>query len=250
MKLNTSFRWTIMVLFVLGAFSFMVPTTFQTTDHATPRKGSVVGKITYDGSVPKLKPINMSSDPGCATLTDGKVRNQGLVLGDGNCLGNVFVQIKNAPVTRAAKNTAPVEMELKGCMIEPRVVGVQAGQALTFINTDNLVYQLTGKPKNNPAFKLPLSPRVGEQTLFFDEADAIFGVKCDVHPWVSGYVAVMTHPYFMVTDVDGRFEFKNLPNGTYEIEATHERLGTISGKVNIKDGQQRMDLVFEREGRK
>ncbi len=28
--------------------------------------GSVTGTVKYEGSVPKLKPINMSADPGCA----------------------------------------------------------------------------------------------------------------------------------------------------------------------------------------
>ena len=50
--------------------------------------------------------------------------------------------------------------------------------------------------------------------------------KCDVHGWMNAYVGVLDHPYFAVTDKDGKFDLKTLPPGTYTIEAWHEKLGT------------------------
>ena len=37
--------------------------------------------------------------------------------------------------------------------------------------------------------------------------------KCDVHGWMNAYVGVLDHPYFAVTDKDGKFELKSLPPG-------------------------------------
>ena len=49
----------------------------------------------------------------------------------------------------------------------------------------------------------------------FGKPELHFPVKCDVHPWMGAYVAVMDHPYFDVTEKDGTFSIKNLPAGTY-----------------------------------
>jgi hypothetical protein len=59
-------------------------------------------------------------------------------------------------------------------------------------------------------------------------------LKCDVHPWMLGYVGVMTHPYFSVSDATGQFELKNLPPGEYTIEAWHEKLGAQSQRIKIE----------------
>ena len=51
-------------------------------------------------------------------------------------------------------------------------------------------------------------------------------VKCNVHAWMNAYVGVLEHPFFAVTDANGRFSIPQLPPGTYTIETWHERLGT------------------------
>ncbi len=46
--------------------------------------------------------------------------------------------------------------------------------------------------------------------------------KCTVHPWMTGYVRIFDHPYFAVTDEDGKFEIKNAPVGKFRIVYWHE----------------------------
>ena len=67
----------------------------------------------------------------------------------------------------------------------------------------------------------------------FDKPEAMFQIKCDVHPWMSAYVGAFTHPFFSVTATDGKFTISNLPPGTYEITAWHERLGTQTASVSV-----------------
>jgi hypothetical protein len=76
-------------------------------------------------------------------------------------------------------------------------------------------------------------------------------VTCPIHAWMIGYVVVKDHPYVAVTDKEGKFAFKNLPQGEWTIRVWHEKPGYIkealvSGKqetwdlgraaVNIKPG--------------
>ncbi len=73
----------------------------------------------------------------------------------------------------------------------------------------------------------------------------IFKVKCDVHPWMTGWVAVFDHPYFAVTGDDGAFTIKGLPDGTYTLQAWHERYGTKDQTVVVKAGVATADFAFK-----
>ena len=78
-----------------------------------------------------------------------------------------------------------------------------------------------------------MPPTLKETTTTFDKPEAIFHIKCDVHPWMSAYVGVFTHPFFSVTGTDGKFTISGLDAGTYEITAWHEKLGTQTASVTV-----------------
>ena len=67
--------------------------------------------------------------------------------------------------------------------------------------------------------------------------------KCDVHGWMNAYVGVLDHPFFAVTDAEGKFEIKGLPPGTYTIEAWHEKLGATTQSVTIA-AKESKDISF------
>ena len=71
-----------------------------------------------------------------------------------------------------------------------------------------------------------------------------FHVKCDVHPWMSAYVAVFDHPFFGTSGADGKWTIKNLPDGDYTLVAWHEKLGTQEKKVSIKGGKPAEAIEF------
>jgi hypothetical protein len=69
-------------------------------------------------------------------------------------------------------------------------------------------------------------------------AGQIIKFRCDVHPWMTGYVGVLSNPFFAVTGDDGTFTIDKLPAGTYTLEAWHERSGVkTSAPITVADGQ-------------
>ena len=198
---------------------------------------AVAGKVVFDGKAPRLRPIAMNADPGCASKHEGPVAVETLVLGEGQSLGNVFVQVKNAPAGTYPPPVEPAVVDQRGCLYNPRVLGVQAGQTLQFRNSDGLLHNVHGLPKENREFNIGMPPTVTETETKFNKPEPVFRVKCDVHPWMLSYVAVMTHPYFAVTDTSGEFRIEGLPAGTWEIEAWHERLGTHTASVTVADDE-------------
>lgn len=198
---------------------------------APAEAGSVSGKIKYVGSVPNLKPLDMNADPACAAKHDSPVAPELLVLGPGNALANVFVSVKNAPAGDPPKGNVVIDQN--GCMYEPHVVGVGVGSEVVFKNSDGILHNVHGLPKQNREFNIGMPANLKEKGQVFNKPEPAFPVKCDVHPWMRAYIAVMTHPYFDVTGKDGEFSIANLPAGTYEIEAWHEKLGTKTQKVTV-----------------
>lgn len=196
---------------------------------------SISGTITFDGKAPSLRPLAMDADPACAKKHSGPVANEMLALGSGGTMGNIMVWVsKGLPAgkTWPAPKTA-VTLDQKGCQYVPHVMGIMVGQPYRILNSDGILHNIHTLPKVNPSFNKGMPATLKETTTSFAKPEAVFHIKCDVHPWMSAYVAVFTHPFFSVTKTDGKFDISGLDPGTYEITAWHEKLGTRTASITV-----------------
>jgi hypothetical protein len=86
-----------------------------------------------------------------------------------------------------------------------------------------------------------------KQTRFFPKVEPVFHVKCDVHPWMSAYVATFAHPFFGVSNSQGIVELNNLPAGTFQIQAWHEKYGVQMQTVSLSAGETK-EITFTYKG--
>jgi plastocyanin len=196
---------------------------------------SVTGTVTFDGKAPTLRPLAMEGDPACAKKHSGPVPSEALVLGSGNTMGNIIVWVsKGLPAgkTYPAPTTAVV-LDQNGCQYKPHAMGIMIGQPYKILNSDGILHNIHTLPKVNPSFNQAFPATRKEATTKFDKPEAIFGIKCDVHPWMSAFIGVFTHPFYSVTGTDGKFTISGLDPGTYEITAWHEKLGTQTASVTV-----------------
>ena len=196
---------------------------------------TVTGTVTFDGKAPALRPLAMDADPVCAKKHSAPVPNEMLVLGSGNTMGNILVFVskglpagKTFPVPKT-----PVTLDQHGCQYKPHVMGIMVGQTYKILNSDGVLHNIHTLPKVNPAFNKGMPPTLKEATTVFNKPEDVFHIKCDVHPWMSAYMAVFTHPFFSATGPDGKFTISGLDPGTYEITAWHEKLGTQTASVTV-----------------
>lgn len=196
--------------------------------------GTVTGTAKYVGKVPKLKPLSVAAEPVCAKKNP-TVPNEVLVLGDGNTMANIIVSVvKGLPSGKTWPTPKePVVMDQVGCRYIPRALGLMVNQPFKILNSDGVLHNVHALPKVNRSFNMAMPPTRKEAMEKFTKAEGVFAIKCDVHPWMQAYVGVFDHPFFAVTGKDGKFKIADLPAGTYEIEAWHEKLGTQKGSVTV-----------------
>jgi plastocyanin len=196
---------------------------------------TITGTVTFDGKPPTLSPLTMDADPACAKKHTAPVPNEMLALGSGGTMGNILVWVsKGLPAgkTWPAPKT-PVTLDQVGCLYKPHVMGIMVGQAYKILNSDGIMHNIHTLPKVNPTFNQAFPATRKEATTTFNKEEAVFHIKCDVHPWMSAYVGVFTHPFFSVTSTDGKFTISGLDPGTYEITAWHEKLGTQTASITV-----------------
>jgi plastocyanin len=204
------------------------------------------GVVKFEGTPPKAKPISMAADPSCAKQHLGPVLAAEVVTDSGGGLQNVLVFIADGMGDRTFDPPKePLVISQKGCLYEPHVLVVQANQAFDVVNNDPTAHNIHPTPANNREWNKAELPGAKVEEAFAREEIAI-PVKCNIHPWMRGYIAVLKNPYFALTKQDGSFDLPNLPPGTYTIKAWHEKLGTATQTITIGANQTKgVNFVFK-----
>jgi plastocyanin len=205
---------------------------------ATPAgTGTIKGHVKLSGKLPGNSVIRMGVDPKCRDAAGGKQVLQEAVLAtaDGS-LANVFVRLQgNFPSTPVP--TTPVTIDQRGCVYFPRVAGVRVGQPLQIKNSDTLSHNVHSSSQQSSNEFNVNQGRVGlANTFTLKQEDVMLHLRCDIHSWMTAYIGVVNNPYFAVSQTDGSFEIGKVPEGTYTIQAWHERYGPVSKSVKVTAG--------------
>ncbi|MCU1384858.1 MAG: hypothetical protein JWL71_3555 [Acidobacteria bacterium] len=215
----------------------------QKVDTATA--GDVKGVAMLDGAAPKNEAIKMNADPVCVKANSSpQAQETYMVAADGKSLGNVFVYVKDGLGNYVFDTpTESAKIDQKDCRYHPHVFGMRVNQPLEIVNSDPTLHNIHAMPKGNAEFNNGQPIQGMKMSHTFDKQEVMVPFKCDVHGWMNAYVGVMSHPYFAVTDKDGKFDLPNLPPGTYTIEAWHEKLGTQTASVTIA-AKENKEITF------
>jgi plastocyanin len=214
-------------------------TDMKHVDRATA--GTVTGRVSFEGTAPENPTVRIAGDPRCASATGMTFEHY--IVKDGG-LDNVFVYVKDGLGNYHFDTPAePVKLDQHGCRYVPHVIGLQVGQPLEVTNSDDTMHNVHALPETNREFNFPQHRKDQRDTRTFTAAEVMVPLKCDLHPWMSAYVGVVAHPYFAVTANGGRFELRNLPPGTYTVEAWHSKAGTETQQVTIGEKETK-DVAF------
>jgi len=121
---------------------------------------------------------------------------------------------------------------------------VMAGQPVQIQNSDQTLHNVHTYRGPSTMFNQAQIPGMAPITKTFADGGQLVKFKCDVHPWMTGYIAIATNPFSAVSDADGNFKIEKLPPGAYTLEAWHERLGTKTADVQVA-ADQGATVAFE-----
>lgn len=209
---------------------------------ATGDAGGIKGKISFAGKAPAPQDVKMYADPKCLQAHPKGMKYQPVSVDKKGGLSDAFVYVKVG--LEGKKFNPPTEpktvLDQKGCWYMPRVLGLQVGQPLVVLNSDPTMHNVNAQPE----FNIGMPPGM-KATKVFKKPQVMATLKCNVHPWMYGYIGVLEHPFYAVTNADGSFEIKDLEPGKYVIEAWHEKLGTISKEIDVPAAGATLDLKFQ-----
>jgi Carboxypeptidase regulatory-like domain len=196
--------------------------------------GEIKGTVILDGAPPPPQKILLSGEPECAQLNPNSLVSPIVTTGSNGVLANVAVYIKSGLANyHFDPPKTPVELEQENCMYQPRVLALMTNQVLDIQNEDPIQHNVHPTPHENPAFNMTQVIRGAPIQRTFANPELAIRFMCNLHPWMRAYVFVFSHPYFAVTTTAGAFDLKNVPPGTYTIEAWQEKYGTQDQTVTV-----------------
>jgi len=209
-------------------------------------EGTITGKVSFEGTAPEPKKIDMSQDANCAGSAGDKNADD-LLVADGK-LANVFVYLKGGVTDKNSFPTPsdPVTLDQQGCRYHPRVLGIQTNQKFKVTNSDNTTHNIHPSPKTNQEWNQMQAQGAPAIEKTFARAETLIPVKCNQHPWMKANIGVLSHPFFAVTAKDGTYTIKNVPPGTYKLVFWHETKGEQTQDVTVGAKETKtQDITFK-----
>ncbi len=201
---------------------------------------------------PAPAPVNVTADPAHCLAKGPLVSDEVIVDKKTNGLKNVVVWLRPDSDDRKAKfpqdkiNPALAKVAPKNhvidqpcCQFVPRIVAARAGDTLEVKNSAPVAHNINTEAgaignvgmQANTNIKAPKPLEASATPIPF---------ACNIHPWMKGQARVFDHPYFAVTDAEGKFEIKDAPAGKFRVVYWHEggfhkgREGILGETIEVK----------------
>jgi plastocyanin len=124
----------------------------------------------------------------------------------------------------------------------PRLLAVTTGTVVDFPNSDRTYHNVFSLSRAR-RFDLGRYASGRSKSVRFDRPGVV-RVFCDIHSHMSAFVVVFNHPYFRVTDADGRYRLENVPPGTYTVVGWYEGEARVQRSITVSAGAA-VDLDLE-----
>ncbi|MEO1835829.1 MAG: hypothetical protein ABGZ49_10095, partial [Akkermansiaceae bacterium] len=207
----------------------------KVVDVTAKERPALIGTVRFEGTRPKRNRLPM--DEASRKLYNGKpTLDESVLISKSGGLANVFVYVK-APVRGDFPvPSAPAVIDQQKSVFRPRVQGLRVGQELVMKNGDPFIHNIRSLSRKNRPFNIAQPPGAPDRKKTFEAAEGPITIKCDFHRWMTAHFWVMDHPFFAVTDDEGRFSIPDLPPGQYSLAAWHEVFGEQEVKVTVGKG--------------
>ncbi|OAI45620.1 hypothetical protein AYO43_07905 [Nitrospira sp. SCGC AG-212-E16] len=217
------------VLIVIGWSERVLAQEYQVTD--VSNGGTIKGVATWKGKIPVIPPLSVKADldtcgetvPSPVLKVDPKSKG----------LQHVLVYLEQVDKGKAPEDKYWLHMgkdesgkvaDTEVCQFKEHILPFVRTQQVAIINFDPILHNphfFTDKHGSIFNVAMPTANKEVDKTLLRAQGVGL-AYQCDVHVHMSGYAAGLDHPYFALTDAEGKFEISGVPPGTYTLVAWHE----------------------------
>jgi plastocyanin len=141
------------------------------------------------------------------------------------------------PAPRYAFEDLPAgraRMDQRNEQFVPHLLAITVGTTVDFPNDDTTFHNVFSLSRVK-SFDLGRYPRGHSKSVVFDKPGVV-PVSCDIHSHMSAYILVFSHPFFAMTDDDGRYTITGVPPGTYTLMVWSELGHAEPRRVTVPDG--------------
>jgi hypothetical protein len=121
-----------------------------------------------------------------------------------------------------------LEIDVKHKQFSPDSQAMRAGQKLLFKNSSNEPCDFKCQSLEIAQNVLVPSGKTHMSASLKAETYPLM-VSSGIHPWMKSHVRIFDHPYFAVTDEDGKFEIRLAPVGKMRLWTWHPESGFRDG---------------------
>jgi plastocyanin len=116
----------------------------------------------------------------------------------------------------------------------PHLLAITTGTVVDFPNGDPFYHNVFSLSKAN-RFDLGRYPTGKLKSVQFTRP-GIVRVFCEIHSHMNAFILVFSHPFFAVTDDEGRYRIDDVPPGAYNVIAWNEGRASAPRPVTVPDG--------------
>jgi choline dehydrogenase-like flavoprotein len=184
--------------------------------------GTISGTVKWTGTMPHLTPFAISKDPQICDPNSKKTRDlERLVIGPQAGVANTVVFLKDISSGKAMDLPQQRRfLDQRLCRYEPHILLVPANSELQMKSSDATLHtiHMDGAATYNLPF--PFTNQIVARKM---PTVGLVSLRCNGgHTWMNAEMFVVPHPYYAVTDENGKFELSDVPPGEYQIVAWHE----------------------------
>jgi hypothetical protein len=212
-----------LVLFSLSTCASSGQSAYRTIE--VKHGGTITGVVRLVGTPPSLSPFNVTKDPEQCGHTKQFDR---LILGKNNSVKNAVVSLEGITEGKAFTSSLKYTIDQKNCEYVPHLQLIPVGSQLQILNSDDILHNVHAYTLGNEVRTICniAQPIKGQRTTLKQSQlgkNRTILTTCDAgHPWMSAYLVLCEHPYYVVTDNNGKFVLLDVPAGTYKIKMWHE----------------------------
>jgi len=264
--------WKIFSAAVLGCF-LMASFVEAYEEIDISNGGTLSGVVTLEGKVPRPKGYNLVTLPDpvyCGRISTGTGWRllQPFKVDSHGGFKDVVIVLTDIQKGKTFEYTPP-RIEAVDCKFDPYIVVVRDKGTVEVVNMDPVLHDIqayeTSKFGARVLFNVPLpiskkikkrqllktgtvknrAGKVKTQPIKMRKGRNVFVMQCGFHAFMESWGLAVDHPYYVLSDQDGRYKISNIPSGTYKAMAWHPLLSQ-EFDVMIEPGKTTTwDITFD-----